>query len=95
MSEIKIHETITNTTTLRAVLDGKAMKEILGAHVAQLAGVDPKSSSVHINVHLSSKMGSYSAIEEGIVTITVDHRAAPQVDREKPVIPQPQPKTVS
>lgn len=74
MSEIKIHESKTHTTTHRAVLDGKAMKEILGAHVAQLAGVDTNSVQVHINVHLSSRMGSYNSIEEGIVTITVDHR---------------------
>lgn len=74
MSEIKIHESKTHTTTHRAVLDGKAMKEILGEHVARLAGVDPNSPRVHVNVHLSSKMGSYSVVEEGIVTITVDHR---------------------
>ncbi|MPW17895.1 hypothetical protein GCT13_13345 [Paraburkholderia sp. CNPSo 3157] len=80
MSEIKIHETNTNTTTHRAVLDGEAMKEILGAHVAQLAGVDVNASHVHISVHLSSRMGSYNTIEEGIVTVTVDHRAALRAD---------------
>ncbi len=79
MSKIKIHESNIHTTTHRAVLDGKAMKEILGAHVAQLAGVDASSAQVHINVHLSSKMGSYSVIEEGIVTITVDHRPLAEV----------------
>lgn len=81
MSEIKIHESKTHMTTHRAVLDGKTMKDILGAHVAQLAGVDPNSPNVHIQVHMSSRMGSYNTIEEGIVTITVDHRPVGEADQ--------------
>ncbi|MEI5998251.1 hypothetical protein H3V53_13865 [Paraburkholderia bengalensis] len=50
------------------------MKDVLGAHVAQLAGVDVNSPQVRIGVHLSSRMGNYNTIEEAIVTITVDHR---------------------
>jgi hypothetical protein len=79
VSEIKIHESNTHSTTHRAVLNSETIKEILAVHVAELAGVASHAENVQINVHLSSRMGNYGTIDEAIVTITVDHRKAPRV----------------
>ncbi|WP_144154476.1 hypothetical protein [Paraburkholderia sp. BCC1885] len=79
MSEIKINTGRTNTTTHRAVLDSAALERVIIEHVAAAAGVNPDASCVRVQCNLSSRMGNYGIINEGIVTITVDHSAAPQV----------------
>ncbi|PQV50990.1 hypothetical protein [Paraburkholderia sp. BL21I4N1] len=77
MSAINVNSSRTNTTTHRAVLDGTELERIIGEYVASMCGIDPGSPGVNIQCRLSSRMGSYSVINEGLVTITVDHAAAP------------------
>jgi hypothetical protein len=77
VSAISINTSGTNTTMRRTTIDGTERQRIVAKLVASDVVVDAGVERVRINCNLSRRMRDDGSINEGSVTITVDHGNRP------------------